>query len=93
MPVSAGSYRIVSSNMVLKFNLINYMHLVYIHHSLCIHAMNPDRILLDIAHVSRRGSSLRVTLPKKVSQQLSIEPRDIVGFYLEGDRIILEKMK
>jgi antitoxin component of MazEF toxin-antitoxin module len=55
--------------------------------------MNPDRILLDIAHVSRRGSSLRVTLPKKVSQQLSIEPRDIVGFYLEGDRIILEKMK
>ncbi|MEM0156578.1 MAG: AbrB/MazE/SpoVT family DNA-binding domain-containing protein [Thermoplasmataceae archaeon] len=55
--------------------------------------MSTDRILLDIAHVSRRGTSLRVTLPKKVSQQLSVEPRDIVGFYLEGDRIILEKMK
>ncbi len=79
--------------MVLKFNLFNYVHLFYIRHSLYIYAMNPDKILMDIAHVSRRGSSLRVTLPKKVTQQLSIEPRDIVGFYLEGDRIILEKMK
>ena len=39
------------------------------------------------------GASLRITLPKKVSAVLSVNQRDIVGFYLEGEKIIIEKMK
>jgi hypothetical protein len=34
-----------------------------------------------------------MTLPKKVSAVLSVNQRDIVGFYLEGKKIIIEKMK
>ena len=54
---------------------------------------NQKRTLVDISHVSKRGSSLRVTLPKKVGGLLSVQPQDIVGFYLDRGQIIIEKMK
>ncbi|MCL4340861.1 MAG: AbrB/MazE/SpoVT family DNA-binding domain-containing protein [Candidatus Thermoplasmatota archaeon] len=52
-----------------------------------------EKTLIDVSHVSKRGSSLRMTLPKKVAEQLQIEPKDIVGFYLDGKNVSLEKMK
>ncbi|MCL5955112.1 MAG: AbrB/MazE/SpoVT family DNA-binding domain-containing protein [Candidatus Thermoplasmatota archaeon] len=49
--------------------------------------------MLDVSHVSKRGSSLRITLPRKVSERLGINPEDILGYYFDGDAVILEKMK
>ncbi|WP_171823467.1 AbrB/MazE/SpoVT family DNA-binding domain-containing protein [Thermogymnomonas acidicola] len=47
-----------------------------------------------MAHVSKRGgSSLRITLPRKVAERLKIEPGDILGFYTDGEVIFLERMQ
>lgn len=49
--------------------------------------------LVDITHLSKRGSSLKMTLPKKVQTVLGVKEGDIVGFY-EGDgKIVLKKME
>ncbi len=56
--------------------------------------MNTNKLtLVDISHVSRRGSSLRITIPKKVSEKLDINPEDILGFYFDGTEMIIEKMR
>ncbi|GGM76089.1 hypothetical protein GCM10007108_12570 [Thermogymnomonas acidicola] len=49
--------------------------------------------MVDVAHVSKRGSSLRITLPRKVAERLKIEPGDILGFYTDGEVIFLERMQ
>jgi AbrB family looped-hinge helix DNA binding protein len=49
--------------------------------------------LLEVTHVSRRGSSLRITLPKMVGEKLGISPGDVVGFYEEDGKIMIQKMK
>ncbi|MCL6089532.1 MAG: AbrB/MazE/SpoVT family DNA-binding domain-containing protein [Candidatus Thermoplasmatota archaeon] len=55
--------------------------------------MEQKRLLLEVSHVSKRGSSLRITLPKKVSERLKISPEDILGFYFDGKDVYLEKME
>lgn len=69
------------------------MQLVYISLSVFILTTDNKRTLIDVSHVSKRGSSLRITLPKKVSGKLGIEPEDILGYYYDGDVVVLEKMK
>ena len=69
------------------------MHCIYIVPMSCIFTSEEKRTLLDISHVSKRGTSLRVTLPKKVCTFLSVNQQDIVGFYLDGGKIVIEKMK
>lgn len=49
--------------------------------------------LLDISHASKRGSSLRITVPKKVQDKLGVKEEDIVGFYEENGRVFLKKME
>ncbi len=49
--------------------------------------------LIDISHLSKRGSSLRMTVPKKVQEKLGVKEEDIVGFYEEGGKIFLRKME
>ena len=49
--------------------------------------------LLEVTHVSRRGSSLRITLPKIVGEKLGTSPGDVVGFYEEDGKIMIQKMK
>ena len=36
--------------------------------------------LVDVSRVSKRGSSLRMTLPKKVQAILRVKEEDILGF-------------
>lgn len=43
--------------------------------------------LIDVAHVSKRGSSLRATTPKKVQDKLGISEEEFIGFYEEEGRI------
>lgn len=48
--------------------------------------------LIDISHVSKRGSSLRITLPKKAQAILDVKEEDILGFYEEDGKIVLRRM-
>ncbi|MCL4336108.1 MAG: AbrB/MazE/SpoVT family DNA-binding domain-containing protein [Candidatus Thermoplasmatota archaeon] len=48
--------------------------------------------LLEVAHVSRRGSSLRATIPKKVQEKLGIKEEGIIGYYEEDFSIHQKKM-
>ena len=48
--------------------------------------------LVEVSHLSKRGSSLRMTLPKKVQIKLGVKEEDIVGFYEEDGKIVLKKM-
>lgn len=52
-----------------------------------------ERCMIDVSHVSRRGSSLRITIPKKVSEKLGIGTEDIIGFYFEEGKVVVEKVK
>ncbi len=51
-----------------------------------------DRRLIDVAHVSLRGTSARITLPKKISKRLSLKDGDIVAFY-DDDAIVIDKLE
>ena len=51
------------------------------------------KVLIDVSHVSKRGSSLRITVPKRVIEKMQIQPEDIVGFFEEDGRIYIDKMK
>lgn len=48
--------------------------------------------LIEVTHVSRRGSSIRITIPKKVQEKLGVREEDILGFYEEDGNILLKKM-
>ena len=48
--------------------------------------------LVDVSHLSKRGSSLRMTLPKKVQAILGVKEEDILGFYELDGQIVLKKM-
>lgn len=49
--------------------------------------------LLDVSHTSKRGTSLRITIPKRVQGKLGVKEEDIIGFYEEDGKIILKKME
>ena len=49
--------------------------------------------LLEVSHVSRRGASLRITIPKKAAEALDLKEGEIVGFYGDDGKIVLKKMK
>ncbi len=48
--------------------------------------------LLEVAHVSVRGTSFRITLPRKIVQRLNLSEGDIVGFY-DDDGIRIDKIE
>ena len=49
--------------------------------------------LLEVSHVSKRGASLRITIPKKAAEALDLREGEIVGFYEDIGNIILKKIK
>ena len=49
--------------------------------------------LLEVSHVSKRGASLRITIPKKAAEALNIKEGEIMGFYEDDGKIVLKKMK
>lgn len=55
--------------------------------------MSEERTLIDVSHSSKRGSSLRITVPKKVVERLGLEPEHVVGFYLDGDKVVVDRIK
>jgi SpoVT / AbrB like domain. len=55
--------------------------------------MNDINGLVAVTRTSRRGTSLRITLPKEVSETLSIGEGQFIGFYIEDGKITLRKIK
>ena len=49
--------------------------------------------LLEVSHISKKGSSLRLSIPKKVADRIKVSGGDIIGFYTDGEKVWLEKMK
>lgn len=49
--------------------------------------------LIDVSHVSKRGTSLRITLPKAISSKLGANSNDIIAFYDEDGKIIIRKLE
>lgn len=54
-----------------------------------------QKTVLDVARIeSRTGKSFRITLPKKVVNQLKLTREDsVLVFFMEGERIIIEKLR
>ena len=49
--------------------------------------------LIDVSHASKRGTSLRITIPKKVQEKLEINEGEILGFYEEDGKIVIKKIE
>lgn len=56
---------------------------------------NNNRRIIDVTHISSRGSSYRITLPKKVVTQLNLSSEDdiLVFFQEEPGKVYIEKLK
>lgn len=65
-----------------QFKLTNLFH----------NPMKDEGKLIDITRTSKRGSSLRITLPKEVAEQLSIGEGEFLGFYRKNDQILIRKV-
>jgi bifunctional DNA-binding transcriptional regulator/antitoxin component of YhaV-PrlF toxin-antitoxin module len=48
--------------------------------------------VIDVTHVTLKGNSMRVTIPRKVSKELGLTGDDIIVFY-EDDGIKIKKME
>ncbi|MCW6170843.1 MAG: AbrB/MazE/SpoVT family DNA-binding domain-containing protein [Thermoplasmatales archaeon] len=54
--------------------------------------MDTKSEIIDISRTSKSGESLRITLPKRIAEKLSIKEGEFVGFYVEGDKVIVERI-
>jgi AbrB family looped-hinge helix DNA binding protein len=54
--------------------------------------MNAKKELVDITRTSKRGTSLRITLPKRIAEKLLIKEGEFVGFHMEEDKVIVERI-
>ncbi len=55
--------------------------------------MSGNCKLLEIVKISKRGTSLRITLPKKVAEKLSIGSEEFLGFYSVNGEIVVRRIK
>lgn len=54
--------------------------------------MTAKKELIDITRTSKRGTSLRITLPKRIAEKLLIKEGEFVGFHMEEDKVIVERI-
>ena len=54
---------------------------------------SPIMRILDVSHISSRGESFRITLPKKIIKKLGLNPDDLIIFGEKDGDIVLRKMK
>ena len=53
--------------------------------------MNTEKELIEITRASKRGSSFRITLPKKIAEKLLVGEGQFLGFYLENGKVVIDK--
>ena len=49
--------------------------------------------ILDVSHISSRGSSFRITLPSKIIKKFGLMPDDLIVYGEKDGEIVLRKMK
>lgn len=49
--------------------------------------------MIDVAHVSSKGTSYRITAPRKIVSGVGLKDEDIAAFYEENGKIFLESLK
>ena len=49
--------------------------------------------IIDISHISSRGSSFRITLPRKIIKRLGINEDDLITFVEKDGEVVLRKME
>lgn len=52
----------------------------------------PDVLLIGSVIVRKNGVSLQVTVPVNARKVLGLESGDILGFFWDGERIVLRKV-
>ncbi|MCL5782990.1 MAG: AbrB/MazE/SpoVT family DNA-binding domain-containing protein [Candidatus Thermoplasmatota archaeon] len=48
--------------------------------------------LIDVTHISSRGSSFRITLPRRIINRLNLTEDDIIAFY-DDDGVKIDKIQ
>ena len=48
--------------------------------------------LIYTNRTSKRVTSLRITLPKRIAEKMLIKEDEFVGFQVEGDKVIMERI-
>lgn len=48
--------------------------------------------IIDVTHISARGTSFRITLPKKVVKRLNLTEDDIIAFF-DDDGVKIDKIQ
>ena len=49
--------------------------------------------LIDVAHISKRGTSMRVTLLKRVADLIGTKEEKIIGYYRGEERVYIQRME
>ena len=52
----------------------------------------PDK-LIAVTKTSKRGSSLRITLPKEIAEKLNVLVSGHIGFYETNGEIVVRKIE
>lgn len=49
--------------------------------------------LIEVARASKRGTSIRLTIPKQVAKRLELDEGQFIGFYQSADKIYIKKLQ
>ena len=52
----------------------------------------PDK-LIAVMKTSKRGSSLRITLPKEIAEKLNVSESEHIGFYEVKGEVVVRKIE
>ena len=52
----------------------------------------PDK-LIAVTKTSKRGSSLRMTLPKEIAEKLNVSESEHIGFYEVNGETVIRKIE
>lgn len=52
-----------------------------------------EKELFGVSKTSSRGTSIRITIPKEVVEELSIGDSQFIGFYRENGRFYIRKIE
>ena len=61
--------------------------------TIVLHLNSGIMIIFDVTHISSRGESFRITLPKKTLKKLGLNPDDLIIFGEKDGETVLRKMK
>jgi len=49
--------------------------------------------LIAVTKLSRKGTSIRMTLPHEIAKIVDVEEGGHIGFYLDGGKVVLKKIE